>query len=191
MTSIDATRSWLRSALRLGQPNPSLDSEAGRAPAVQAVHLVWRYGVYWQVTVPLILAFSTLGLVCGAITAAQGETQVGLTMVASMGLLVLMAAGSARYHQRVLVSRRGVAINNPLHHRFYRWRTIRGIEETGSLLWLFNYVYEITFTDGSRPRVFLGTASTAAIFAEARRRAESKGRKAARPALPSTQSRST
>jgi hypothetical protein len=134
-----------------------------------------------------MLFFSALGLVCGAINVAQGETQLGLAVVATMGFLVLMALASARYHQRVLVSRRGVAVNNPFQTRFYRWRDIRGIEETGSLLWMFNHVYEIAFTDGSKPRVFLGTESTASIFAEARRRAESKRRKAARPTQPSEQ----
>jgi hypothetical protein len=127
-----------------------------------------------------MLAFSALGLVCGAINVARGESGLGLAVVGTMAFLVLMALASARYHQRVLVSRRGVAINNPLQKRFYPWREIRGIEETGSLLWMFNHVYEIAFTDGSKPRVFLGTESTAAIFADARRRAESKRRRAAR-----------
>ncbi len=178
MTLTEVLRSRLERALRLG---PRTTGEARRAPTVQAVHLVWRYGVYWQVTLPLMLAFSALGLVCGAIDVVQGETRLGLTVVAVVGLLVLMAVASARYHRRVLVSRRGVAINNPLQKRFYRWRNVRGIEETGSLFWMFNHVYEITFTDGSKPRIFLGTESTAAIFAEARRRAETGRGKAVRP----------
>ncbi len=178
MIEVDALRSRIGRALGLRAPGG--DSQPVRA--VQAVHLVWRYGVYWEATLPLMLFFSALCLVCGAIDLTQGETGLGLAVMGTMVLLVLLAVASARYHQRVLVGRRGVAIKNPFKQRFYRWRHIRGIEETGSLLWIFDHVYELTFTDGSNPVIFLGTESTAAIFLAAKDRAESARKKSARPA---------